>query len=78
MSDGTLLIKLNLFADWLLQIELMIFRYGDLILNVMSKKCSNAGKSLRSMKPIFRFSLDSNDSIMYTCSKMVYTNYFVM
>lgn len=57
--DGMLLIDCDLLAYWLFQIKLLIFMYGDLILNVMTKQCSDAGKSICSLKTIRIFSLDN-------------------
>ena len=60
-----MLVDCNLPADWLFQEKLLIFMYGNLVLNVMTKKCSDAGKSISSLKTIFIFSLDNNNIIIY-------------
>ena len=59
MVDGMVLVDCNLLADWLFQEKLLIFMYGNLILNVMTKKCSDAGKSNSSLKTICTISLDN-------------------
>ena len=63
--DGMVLVDCDLLADWLFQIKLLIFMYGNLILNVMTKKCSDAGKSISSLKTICTLSLDDNIIYVY-------------
>ena len=57
--DGMLLIGCDLLVDWLFQIKLLILMYGDLTLNVMTEQCSDAGKTICSLKTIRIFSLDN-------------------